>query len=73
MVDLKSKFPLLISLLNDAKLSSTPYFYPSQRCFDAPGGPLIQILVGHKQLVNHMCLTSDKKKLLSVEYDSLLK
>ena len=73
MIDLKSKSPLLTSLLNDAKLSSTPCFYPSQRCFDAPGGPLIQVLVGHKQMVNHMCLTSDKKKLLSVGYDSLLK
>ena len=47
--------------------------YPSQRCFDAPGGDILHTLVGHSQMINHASLMSDAKHLISASNDATMK
>ena len=67
------KSSLVTKLLEDAYKANLPCMYPSQRCFDAPGGEILHSLVGHTQLINHASPTSDAKQLISVSNDSTLK
>lgn len=61
------------SLLKQAKMSNSPCLYPSERCYDELGGPIIHSLAGHEQAVNYAVVTADKKRLISASGDSTVR
>ena len=68
-----SKHERIGDLLDQSKRANVPCLYPSQPCFEKPGGPLVHSLAGHTSAVQWASLTKDGKKLISVAQNNEMK
>lgn len=73
MFELENKSTYITGLLDCARTSTVPCFYPNRRCFEAPGGSLLHSLVGHTGNVNGVSFNMDATKLFSAGEDSCIK
>ena len=68
-----SKHERIGDLLDQSKRANVPCLYPSQPCFEQPGGPLVHSLAGHTAAVQWASLTKDGEKLISVAQNNEMK
>lgn len=73
LFDHENKSTQVALLLESARNSNVPCFYPNRRCFDPPGGALVHSLAGHAGNVNHVTFGYDATKLYSAGDDSAVK
>ncbi|PIK55655.1 hypothetical protein BSL78_07426 [Apostichopus japonicus] len=53
------KYPLLVQMINQANNPSSPALIPSVSCLAQPGGILYDLLAGHADHINAVCVSSD--------------
>ncbi|RDD38573.1 NACHT and WD repeat domain-containing protein 2 [Trichoplax sp. H2] len=72
-IDINNHFDLLQKLMQDAHCKTIDCMRPSIACLTAPGGALIQAVIGHTRRIKVIASTTDGKLLITADNDKTAK